>query len=513
MSKSKTEKIITKKPRIKTQQLVYTPLSEKEKNFSKIDISEEILFKIGALADETGVEVYVVGGYVRDYFLNRDRTDFDCTVVGDAIAFANLFAKRMRSNAVIYEKFKTALVPVGELKVEFVGTRKEVYSVDSRNPSVTEGTLEEDLARRDFTINAMAASLNKVKFGEVIDLFNGAEDLQSKILRTPLDPVITYNDDPLRMMRLARFASQLGFDTEKSSFDAIKGLCDRISIISKERISDELLKIISSQFPSKGFKVLFESGLLKFIFPELNNLSGVEVAQDDMSAYYHKDVFWHSLKVLDNIAKVTDNIWLRFAALVHDIAKPKSKKFIPGIGWTFHGHEEFGARMLEKIFRNMKLPMNHVEYIQKLVRLHQRPMVLVDEGVTDSAIRRLAFTAGDALEDLFMLCKADITTKNPNLTEKYISNYEIVFQKVMEVQEKDRLREFQSPVRGEMIMEICNLPASKSIGIIKSMIEEAILDGIIANDFDEAMNFFLKHKEEWIDLIFTGQLGKVRKKY
>ena len=467
----------------------------------KIKITEPIVKQIGKLADELGVELYIVGGYVRDYYLGRKRTDFDFTVVGDSIAFAKELAKRFKSKAVIYQKFRTALVPIGEHKIEFVGTRKEEYKPNSRKPIVTEGTLEDDLKRRDFKINAMAASVNKKSLGNVIDLFDGSSDLNERILRTPLNPEITFADDPLRMMRAARFASQLDFTIHPDTLNGIKKSTDRIKIISQERISDEFMKIISSPKPSVGLKILNDTGIMKFIFPELHRLNGIEFIKEEDKVYGHKDVFLHSLQVLDNISEVTDKPWLRFAALTHDIAKSVTKKYIPGTGWTFHGHEELGARRMSEIFKRMRLPMEHLPYVEKLVRLHQRPMVLVDDGVTDSAVRRLAFQAGEVLEDLFILCKADITTKNPVLSAKYLKNYAQVAKKVIDVQEKDKLREFQSPVRGEEIMEICGIEPSPAVGFIKSAIEEAILDGIIPNEYDAAKEYFLNHKEEWLNEI------------
>lgn len=464
-----------------------------------IEITEPVLKRIGRIADENGYEVYVVGGYVRDYLLNRPRTDIDCTVVGDSIAFAKLIADRFNTKAVIYERFRTALVPIGDFSCEFVGTRKEKYLKNSRKPVVTEGTLEDDLRRRDFTVNAMAASINREKFGKIIDVFDGRADLDRKLLRTPLDPEVTFSDDPLRMMRSARFAAQLGFNIEDKTFRGVRKMADRIEIISQERITDEFLKMLQAPQPGIGLMILFSTGILEKIFPELHRLAGIEIVQEGSREYGHKDVFRHTLKVLDNVAAVSDNLWLRFAALMHDIAKPKTKRFNEGQGWTFHGHEELGARLMKKIFRRMRLPMDKLGYVEKLVRMHQRPMALVDEEVTDSAVRRLAFQAGDALEDLFVLCKADITTKNPNLSEKYLNNYRRVAEKVIDVQEKDKLREFQSPVRGEEIMELCGLNPSPAVGLIKTAIEEAILDGIIPNDYEAAKEYFLRHKDEWLE--------------
>ena len=492
-------------------------------NKNKIEINEPILLEIGKIATNNNLEIYVVGGYVRDALLGKPRTDIDCTVVGDAIKFARTIAKHFKTKAVVYERFRTALVPINKLHIEFVGTRKEEYIADSRKPITSEGTLEDDLKRRDFTVNAMAASINvpsinasstntsstnvasknnkdaTVEFGQIIDLFDGQKHLEEKTLITPLDPVITYSDDPLRMMRAARFASQLQFHIDKNSFDAIKQMAERIKIISQERVSDEFMKIMSSPKPSIGLNILYETGLLKHIFPELEATAGVEQASDkDGQTYHHKDVFNHTLQVLDNAAKISDNIWFRFAALFHDIAKPRTKKYIEGSGWHFFGHEERGAKMVEPIFRKMKLSLENIDYIKKLIRLHLRPMQLVDGEVTDSAIRRLAVNAGDTLEDLFLLCKCDITSKNPNLTQKYLNNYALVAQKVIDVQEKDKLREFQSPVRGEEIMYICEIPPCKLVGIIKANIENAILDGLIPNEYEAAKSYFLEHKDAWL---------------
>ena len=464
----------------------------------KIKIKESLLQRIGLIADELGVKLYIVGGYVRDYYLNRPRTDFDFTVVGDSISFAETIARKFLAKAVVYERFRTAMVPIEGFKCEFVGTRTEECNPKSRKPKVKEGTLEDDLRRRDFSINAIAASMNKDTFGVVIDKYNGKADIESQLIRTPLDPLVTFNDDPLRMLRAARFSAQLGFRLDNKINHAISKMTDRISIISQERITDELLKILASPKPSTGFEILYQTGLLAQIFPELNALSGVEIVKDEGRKFAHKDILSHSLKVLDNIAQVSDNIWLRFAALVHDIAKPITKKFSKETGWSFHGHEELGARFMETLFRRMTLPLEHLDYVTTLVRLHQRPMVLVEEGVTDSAVRRLAFQAGAALEDLFILCRADITTNNPKLSSKYLNNYDLVAKKVIEVQEKDKLREFQSPVRGEEIMEICGLKPSRMVGIIKSAIETAILDGLIPNEYEQAKKFFLEHKDIWL---------------
>jgi poly(A) polymerase len=471
----------------------------------RIRIIETIIKEIGKFADSEDTEIYLVGGYVRDYFMDRLRTDFDFTVVGDAIKFARKLAKHYKSKAVVYKEFGTALVPIGDYKCEFVGTRQEKYQEDSRKPKVVKGTLEDDLKRRDFTCNALAVSINEEKFGHLIDLFGGKRDIGANILRTPLDPFITFSDDPLRMMRAARFASQLFFSIDSVSLNAIHKMSERIKIVSQERIRDEFLKIIDSPKPSIGLKILFETGLLKYVFPDLYKLSGIEVVKDKDKTWGHKDVFLHSLQVIDNISEQSENIWLRFAGLVHDIAKPVTKKYIPETGWTFHGHEELGARRMEKIFREMKFPLDKLSYVEKLVRLHQRPMALVDDGVSDSAIRRLAAQAGDALEDLFLLCRADITTKDISKSKRYMKNYDKVAAKVIDVQEKDKLREFQSPVRGDEIMEICGLKPSRAIGIIKNNIEEAVLEGIIPNEYYPAREYLLINKNEWLRKIESGE--------
>lgn len=495
-----------KRKRVKKFETIYQASPE-----IKVEISEKNILKIKELAEKYGYEIYLVGGYVRDYFLKRPRTDVDFTVVGDAIEFSKIVAEHFHSKVVAYPRFFTAMVPVGNSEYEFVGTRKEIYLPKSRKPIVSIGTLEDDLKRRDFTINAMAISLNKDSFGKLIDLFDGYKDLLNKIIRTPLDPRTTFEDDPLRMLRAVRFSAQLKFKIEEETFSAIKEMKDRIDIVSQERISDEILKILGSDNPSDGFALLYESGLLAKVFPELNELAGIETIEENGVRYSHKDVFYHSLKVLDKVAQQSDNIWLRFSALVHDIGKSKTKRFIPGVGWTYHGHEEVGARMVSHIFRRMKLPLEHIDYVERLVRLHQRPMALVDDGVTDSAIRRLAASAGDALEDLFILCRSDITTNNPNLTKKYLNNYERVWKKVIQVQEKDKLRQFQSPVRGEEIMQIFNLEPSPEVGVIKTAIEEAILDGVIPNDYEAAKQFVLERKQNWEKILKTIDAREIKK--
>jgi len=473
-----------------------------------ISITDPILLRIAALAADRNVELYVVGGFVRDSIMGRPRTDIDITVVGDPLAFARDVATLFHSSPIIYERFRTAMVPIGEHHIEFVGTRMERYEEGSRNPIVQEGTLDDDLRRRDFTVNALAASLQSNNLGVVTDMFDGIADIKRSILRTPLDPIVTMSDDPLRMMRAARFASQLQFTIEPSVLTAISSMAERISIISQERITDEFLKILASPIPSIGMKVLYETGLLAHVFPEVERLAGVDLVSVGAREYKHKDVFFHTLQVVDNVSVMSDDVWLRFATLMHDIAKPRTKRFVEGTGWTFHGHEEIGARWQEKIFRRLKLPLHHLDYVETLVRLHQRPMKLVDDGVTDSAIRRLAVQAGDWLNDLFLLCKADVTTKNPRLAEKYVRNYDIVRQKVIDVRERDQLRAFQSPIRGEEIMEITGLPPSRTIGYLKFMIEEAILEGHLHNDRGEAKTYLLANMTQWMDDAKEAHFGR-----
>ena len=461
----------------------------------KIELNEPLLYALADIAREHDVRAWLVGGYVRDRLLGINVNDIDVTVEGSGVAFAEIVAREFNSHPVIYERFGTALVPVGEYHFEFVGTRKEEYVADSRKPIVTEGTLEDDLRRRDFTVNALAVSLLGESRGEVVDLFDGLGDLQRKILRTPLDPATTYADDPLRMMRAARFAAQLGFGLEAASFEAIAGMRERIGIISQERISDEFLKMLAAPKPSIGLMILFETGLLELVFPEVHALAGVDLVKAEGRSYGHKDVFRHTLQVVDNIAEETRDVWLRFAALMHDVAKPRTKRFHEGIGWTFHGHEEVGARWQKRIFNRMKLPNRARDYVAKLVRLHHRPMALVDEEVTDSAIRRLVVDAGEQLNDLFTLCRADITSQNPSKVRRYLANYDRVVERIREVEEKDRLRAFQSPVRGEEIMEICGIPPSRRVGLLKSAIEEAILDGRIPNEYEAARAYLMEIKD------------------
>jgi poly(A) polymerase len=445
-----------------------------------------------------GHPAYVVGGYVRDKLLSRRTKDIDIVVIGSGIELAEIYASRIgpRAKVKVFKNFGTAMVRYidqEEWIVEFVGARKESYRADSRKPIVEDGSLEDDQNRRDFTINTLALSLNEGDLGRLLDPFGGYDDMEAGIIRTPLDPDRTYSDDPLRMMRAIRFATQLNFVIAQKSFESIRKNAGRITIISRERINDELEKIIMTPKPSIGFNLLFESGLMKIIFPEFIALKGAEYIEGKG----HKDNFYHTLQVLDNVAAKSDNLWLRWGAILHDIAKPVTKKFEPGIGWTFHAHEFVGAKMVPKLFYRMKMPTDErMRYVQKLVLLHLRPIVLSQEVVTDSAVRRLLFDAGDDIDDLMSLCESDITSRNPDKVQRFMKNFEVVRQKLVEVEQKDRVRNWQPPVTGEIIMETFGIPPGKEVGIIKNAIREAILDGVIHNEFDEAFDLMLREGEK-----------------
>lgn len=458
-------------------------------------LDKSIFHKISEVADSLQLECYVVGGYVRDLFLERPSKDIDVVTVGSGIRLASALAEKLGKGArlSVFQNFGTAQVKYHGMEVEFVGARKESYSHDSRKPVVENGTLEDDQNRRDFTINALAVCLNKARFGELVDPFDGVWDMEDRLIRTPLDPDITFSDDPLRMMRCVRFATQLNFYIDDDTFDALERNKERIRIISRERIADELNKIMMTDTPSKGFVELSRCGLLPLIFPELAALEGVT----KVDGKGHKDNFYHTLEVLDNVCRHSDNLWLRWAALLHDIGKPRTKKFVPGMGWTFHNHNFIGAKMIPEIFRKMKLPMNEkMKYVQKLVELHMRPIVIADEEVTDSAVRRLLFEAGDDIEDLMMLCEADITSKNVQRKQRFLDNFKLVRRKLVDLEERDRIRNFQPPVSGEEIMAVFGLSPCREIGSLKMSIKDAILEGEIPNDHDAAFVYMLKRAEK-----------------
>lgn len=448
-----------------------------------------VFSKLADLADETQTEVFVIGGFVRDIFLHRQSKDIDILVLGNGVKFAEKAGLKLKTKVSVFKNFGTAMLRYDDLEIEFVGARKESYRSHSRKPIVENGTLEDDQKRRDFTINAMAISLQKNELGTLVDPFNGLMDLKEKLIRTPLDPAETFSDDPLRMMRAIRFATQLHFKIDSAAFEAIKLNKERIKIVSKERITDELNKIILSTKPSIGFNYLFDTGLLHLIFPQMAALYGTE----NRNGLSHKDNFYHTLEVLDNIAVHSNDLWLRWAAILHDIAKPATKRFDDKHGWTFHGHEEKGARMVPKIFSHLKLPLNdRMKFVQKLVQLHLRPIALTKDVVTDSAVRRLLFEAGDDIESLMLLCHADITTKNDYRKRKYRQNFDLVKQKLKDVEERDQIRNWQPPVTGTDIMEVFGLKEGKEVGVIKNHIREAILEGEITNTRDDAFNFMIR---------------------
>ena len=462
----------------------------------KQNLQHPIFSAISEIADLQNQETYVIGGFVRDLILNRPSPDIDVVTVGSGIKLAEMVARKLGSNVYVsvFKNFGTAMFKYQSLEVEFVGARRESYNEDSRKPVVEDGTLEEDQNRRDFTINTLAICLNSSRFGELIDPFGGIQDIQDKVIRTPLEPGITFSDDPLRMMRAVRFATQLGFTIDEKTLEAIALNKKRIHIISKERIGEELNKIILSDKPSIGFRLLDKTGLLEIIFPELYRMKG----REEVNGISHKDNFYHTLEVLDRISPNTNNLWLRWSALLHDIAKPVTKKYLPQFGWTFYSHNFVGAKMVPALFKKMKFPMNEkMKYVQKIVELHMRPIVLSEEEVTDSAIRRLLFEAGDDIDDLMTLCEADITSKNPEKVKKYYGNFQLVRQKLKDLEERDHIRNFQPPVTGETIMEVFGLSPCREVGVIKTAIKDAILDGIIPNEHDRAYQFMLEKGKEF----------------
>lgn len=450
---------------------------------AKSPLAHPVFDRIRRIVDDLGVRAFAVGGYVRDYYLRRPCTDIDVVVVGSGIAVAEALAAELHTRVSVFKTFGTAMLRTGGMEVEFVGARKESYVRDSRKPQVEAGTIEDDQLRRDFTINALAWSLNGDSYGRLVDPFGGMEDLEDCIIRTPCDPDITFSDDPLRMLRAVRFAAQLGFDIEGDTFEAIGRNRERIRIVSRERIISELNKIVLSPVPSIGFDLLERTGLLELVFPELHALKGV----DRIGPHAHKDNFLHTLKVLDNVARRSGDLWLRWAALLHDIAKPLTKAYDPHAGWTFHSHEVVGSKMVPAIFRRMKLPLNeHMKFVQKLVFLHLRPIILSEDMVTDSAVRRLLFEAGDDIESLMLLCEADITSGIDAKVKRYLANFRLVRHKMKDLEERDRIRNFQPPITGEIIMRTYGLAPCREIGRIKEVIKNAILDGEIRNDYDEA---------------------------
>jgi poly(A) polymerase len=456
-------------------------------------LAAQVFRRIQRIVDDKGLQAFVIGGFVRDYYLRRPSNDIDVVVIGSGIEVAEALGRELRTKVSIFKTFGTAMLRCDGWEIEFVGARKESYSRDSRKPVVEAGTIEDDQRRRDFTINALAWSLNDVTFGELVDPFDGMGDMERLIIRTPCDPDVTFDDDPLRMLRAVRFASQLGFDIYPDTFDAIQRNAHRIEIVSKERIITEINKIVLSPRPSIGFELLEMTGLLKLVFPELDALKGVE----RRGSHAHKDNFRHTLQVLDNVAQRSDDLWLRWAALLHDIAKPATKAYDPKIGWTFHGHEVLGSKMVPSIFRTMKLPLNdRMKFVQKMVFLHLRPIVLSEDLVTDSAVRRLLFEAGDDVESLMTLCEADITSGIESKVKRYMQNFELVRRKMADIEEKDRVRNFQPPISGELIMSTYGIPPCREIGDIKAIIKDAILDGQIPNEYDAAYALMERLAEE-----------------
>lgn len=456
-----------------------------------VHLNDPVFHTVGEIADGLGRECYVVGGYVRDILLGRPSKDIDFVTVGSGIEIAERVAATLgsRTSLTVFRTYGTAQVKSHHVELEFVGARRESYTRDSRNPIVEDGTLSDDQRRRDFTVNAMAICVNKASYGKLLDPFDGIGDMERKIIRTPLDPDVTFSDDPLRMMRAVRFATQLGFEIYPETFDSIARNCDRIKIITRERIVDELMKMMKANVPSRGFRLLKDCGLLELIMPEVAALCGVEV----MNGRGHKDNFEHTLQVLDSVAEKSDNVWLRWAALFHDIAKPVTKLYDENIGWTFHNHNFVGAKMIPRIFKRMKMPLDtKMKYVQKLVELHMRPIALVEDTVTDSAVRRLIFDAGEDLEDLMMLCEADITSKKQEKVKRYLDNYRLVREKMKEIEEKDRIRNFQPPVDGLEIMRVFGLEPCSEVGQLKEKIKNAILDGVIGNNHDEAYAYMLE---------------------
>jgi poly(A) polymerase len=461
----------------------------------KMYLNNPVLGLISKIADENNTELYIVGGYVRDIILKRPTNDLDIVVVGNGIEFARKLASAIggKTNVSVFKNFGTAMLSYKNYEIEFVGARKESYRRESRKPIVEDGTLQDDLQRRDFTINALAVGLGKDNYGELIDPFKGVEDIKNKIIRTPLDPEVTFSDDPLRMMRAIRFASRLKFRVDELTTDAIRKHRERIGIVSQERITEEINKIILSEKPSTGFKLMDQTSLLEIILPEVYAMKGVDM----MNGKIHKDNFHHTIKVLDNLCKQSDNLWLRWAALLHDVGKPGTKKYDESSGWTFHGHDYLGSKMVPAIFRRLKLPLNEkLKYVQKIVRLHLRPISLSGEEITDSAVRRLLHEAGDQTDDLMILCEADITSKNKETVRRHMNNFSLVRQKLREIEEKDAIRNFQPPVKGDEIMKTLGLSPGREVGIIKKSIKEAILDGIIRNDKEEARRYMIEKARE-----------------